>query len=229
MFQKTLRWSEMLGLFVGGPLLISAFPGVLGGGRLFIFLLFMGGVCGVGLLIDKQFDNKQLWNAKPIKDALGLIIVRWVACSIVLVALFGLLSGTRLPGLTLEVPTGLYRIFRFDDPRMRFLPLLIALFYPWLSVYPQNLIFRAYFCQRYEPILGRGWAMLMINAGAFSFGHFMFNNWVVLLLTFCGGLLFTHTYLKHRSLLLAVIEHALYGIFCFFLGIGVFLLYGASG
>lgn len=109
------------------------------------------------------------------------------------------------------------------------LPLIITLFYPWISVYPQNVIYRAFFCHRYRAILGGGWSLILLNAAAFSFGHVMFNNWVVLLLTFVGGLVFTRTYLKSRSLLLASIEHALYGLFCFYLGIGVFLVYGASG
>jgi membrane protease YdiL (CAAX protease family) len=70
--------------------------------------------------------------------------------------------------------------------------------------------------------------LILVNALAFSYIHVMFNNWVVLLLTFVGGIIFTRTYLRSRSLLLATIEHAMYGLFCFYLGIGVFLLYGAS-
>lgn len=218
----------MLALFVGGPILLSSIPGILRGGRLFLFLLFMGGVCAVGLYLDKKFDRRKLWNIKPVKSAMGWIVFRWALCCVVLVALFGLFSGNELPGLTIAVPTGLFSIF-YRDGVPRWLPLAIMLGYPWLSVYPQNVIYRAFFCQRYRPILGGGWGLILVNAAMFSFGHVMFNNWVVLLLTFIGGLIFTRTYLKHRSLLLATIEHAMYGIFCFFLGIGVFLLYGASG
>lgn len=108
------------------------------------------------------------------------------------------------------------------------LPIVITVFYPWLSVYPQNVIYRAFFCHRYRPILGSGWPLVFVNAAAFSFGHIMFNNWVVILLTLVGGVIFTRTYLKSRSLLLATTEHAIYGLFCFYLGVGVFLVYGAS-
>ncbi len=217
----------MLALFIGVPVLLWQFPGILGGPTLFGFLWGMGLLCCIGLFFDKKFDRKKLWNAKPLADAMGWIVFRWLIACVLLTAVFGLLSGRALPGLSIPVPTGLFGIFRI--PEFRWLPLLITLFYPWVSVYPQNVIYRAFFCQRYRPILGGGWLLIVVNAAAFSLGHVMFNNWVVLALTFIGGLLFTRTYLKHRSLLLATIEHSLYGLFCFYIGVGVFLLYGASG
>lgn len=223
-----MRWLEMLLLFVGGPALLWKLPGILGGSRLFLFLMIAGVACAVGLYFDKKFDRKKLWNAKPIPRAMGWMVIRWAIACVLLTTLFGLFAGYQVPTLSIPVPTGLFSIFYRDDvPRI--LPLLIFVFYPWVSVYPQNVIYRAFFCQRYRPILGGGWTLIVVNAAAFSFGHVMFNNWVVLALTFVGGLIFTRTYLKHRSLLLATIEHAMYGLFCFYLGVGVFLLYGASG
>lgn len=251
--QKSLRWLEMLALFVGVPLFIWQFEGVLGGPRLFLFLWIMGILCAIGLFFDKTFDHRKLWNAKAVRPAMSWVVGRWAICCVVLTALFGLLSGRVLPGLSLAVPTGFWRVFKFEpSPRVVdwiqaqsalatwlpdvllmlypfLLPSIITLFYPWVSVYPQNMIYRAFFCQRYRPILGPGWGLILINAVLFSLGHIMFNNWIVLLLTFVGGIIFTRTYLKSHSLLLATIEHAMYGIFCFYLGIGVFLLYGASG
>jgi len=226
--QKGLRWLEMFALFGGGPLLIWMYPGVLGGGRLFFFLMLMGLLCAVGLFYDPKFDRRKLWNAKAVMPAMGWIVGRWLLLCVLLMGAFGLMSGRALPYLPIDIPTGLFSIFHREDLPW-FLPLMIFIFYPWVSVYPQNVIYRAFFCQRYRPILGGGWGLILVNAMAFSFGHVMFNNWVVLALTFVGGLIFTRTYLKSRSLLLATIEHAMYGLFCFFLGIGVFLLYGASG
>ena len=159
---------------------------------------------------------------------MGWVVGRWVVFCIVLTAAFGLLSGRQLPGLALAVPSRLFSIFN-NEQVPEWLPLGITLGYAWVSVYPQNLIYRAFFCQRYRPILGAGWGLILINAAAFAFCHIIINNWVVLLLTFIGGIVFTRTYLKSRSLLLSSIEHTMYGLFCFYLGIGVFLLYGASG
>ena len=226
--QKAFRYLEMLALFVGGPTLLWALPGVLGGRRLFLFLLACGLLCAVGLYFDRQFDRQKLWNTKPIGDAMGWIVIRWLIACVLLTALFGLFAGRVLPSLPIPVPTGLFGIFRAEH-LPRYLPLLILLFYPWVSVYPQNVIYRGFFCQRYRPIFGGGWGLILVSAVAFSFGHIMFNNWIVLALTFVGGLIFTRTYLKHRSLLLATIEHAMYGLFCFYLGVGVSLLYGAPG
>ncbi len=226
--QKTFRWVEMLALFGGGPMLLWYYDGILGGSRLFAFLLLMGAACTVGLFFDTKFDRTKLWNARPISEAMGWIMLRWLMACMLLTAMFGLFSGVQLPGLSMPVPTGLFGIFLIEAEDYRWLPLIIFLFYPWVSVYPQNVIFRAFFCQRYRSILGPGWGLIIVNALAFSFGHVMFNNWIVLALTFVGGMIFTRTYLKHRSLLLATIEHAMYGLFCFYLGIGVFLLYGAS-
>jgi len=226
--KKVLRWVELLALFVGGPMLLRALPGVLGGPRLFFFLLLMGAGCAVGLVFDKYFDRRKLWNARALPGAMGWMVLRWLlACAAVTTA-FGLMSGRVVPSLPIAVPTGLFMIFQRDDLPW-YLPLAILLFYPWVSVYPQNVIYRAFFCQRYRPILGEGWAMIVVNAAAFSLGHIMFNNWVVLALTFLGGLIFTRTYLRTGSLFTTTIEHALYGTFCFYLGIGIFLLYGASG
>lgn len=225
--QKALRWLEMVVLFGGGPLLLWAIPGILGGPGLFLFLMLTGLLCAIGLLLDPKFDRKKLWNRKAVMPAMGWVVARWIVAGAVMVGVFGLMSGRELPGLSLAVPTGLFSIF-YRENLPPWLPLLILLFYPWVSVYPQNVIYRAFFCQRYRPILGASWGLIFVNALAFSFGHIMFNNWVVLLLTFVGGLIFTRTYLRSRSLLLATIEHAMYGLFCFYLGIGVFLLYGAS-
>lgn len=218
----------MLALFGGGPVLLWMFPVVLGVGGLFIFLMAMGLCCAVGLFFDKKFDRNKLWNAKAVMPAMGWVVGRWLLCCVLLTAVFGLMSGRVLPGLSIAVPTGLFSIFHREGLPV-WLPLLILVFYPWVSVYPQNVIYRAFFCQRYRPILGGGWGLILVNALAFSFGHVMFNNWVVLVLTFVGGLIFTRTYLRSRSLLLATIEHAMYGLLCFYLGIGVFLRYGVSG
>ena len=250
---KTWRWCEMIALFVGGPMLLWSLPGVLAGPRLFLFLLAIGLLCTVGLFFDTKFDRHKLWNAQPIGRAMGRIVLRWAIACALLTALFGLFAGRVLPSLPIPVPTGLFGIFYRQPPTAfvqwvdtqawmpawlsslvldafpMLVPTLILLLYPWLSVYPQNVVYRAFFCQRYRPILGGGWVLIVANAAAFALGHVMFNNWVVLGLTFVGGLLFTHTYLKHRSLLLATIEHAMYGLYCFYLGIGIFLLYGATG
>ncbi|MEM9021403.1 MAG: CPBP family intramembrane glutamic endopeptidase [Planctomycetota bacterium] len=229
-------WAELLLLFVGGPILLTIFPWVLGGGRLFPFLWISALACMIVLFRDRSFDRGRLWIQQPtvgdaaaasgsrrtrLLDHLGWIALRWVILGLLIIFVYGLFAGKVVLGL--RVPVEVYGLPR----RMPGLFFTIAVFYPWVSVYPQNVIYRAFFCHRYAPILGGGWPMILVNAALFSFGHFMFGNWIVLALTFVGGILFTRTYLRSGSMLLSVIEHALYGVLCFSIGIGVYLLYGA--
>lgn len=243
----------MLVVFGGAPLLLWRSPQIFKGGGLFLFLTTMSLACGLALFFDKTFDRRKFWNAKAVMPAMGWVVGRWIIAAVVLTTLFGLTSGHRLPGLRIAVPTEFWRVFKFE-PSATFIawadsqatlatwlpdmlvgaypyifPLLIFVFYPLISVYPQNVIYRSFFCHRYRAILGGDWVLIFVSAIAFSFGHIIVNNWVVLLLTLVGGIIFTRTYLKSRSLLLASIEHAMYGLFCFYLGVGVFLIYGASG
>lgn len=213
----------MVLLFVGGPVLLWRVPGILGAGLLFPLLWAGGAASLVYLLRDEAFERKKLWNFRVAYGRFGVVLARWMILSAIVLLLFGLAAGQRIGGL--QFPSGLFGLPR----EITALWAVIMLAYPWFSVYPQNLIYRAFFCQRYAPLLGSRTAMIGTNALLFSFGHVMFGNWVVLLLTLVGGALFTRTYLKHQSLLLATIEHALYGCFCFSVGIGIFLLYGASG
>lgn len=99
--------------------------------------------------------------------------------------------------------------------------------YPIVSVIPQGIIWRRFVLQRYEPLFGSGPLMLLMAATAFCFVHLIFLNVEALIVTFVGGLLFTHTYMKTRSLMTAAIEHAMYGGWAFTCGFGRFL-YGGT-
>jgi membrane protease YdiL (CAAX protease family) len=101
------------------------------------------------------------------------------------------------------------------------------LLYPLVSVYPQELLYRAFFFHRYQPLFGSGWIMLLASACAFGFVHILFANWLAVGLCFVGGLLFAFTYQKSGSLLLTCIDHALFGNFIFTIGLGQFFYHGA--
>ena len=75
--------------------------------------------------------------------------------------------------------------------------------YPLLSVFPQGIIYRNWFVHRYRDLFGDSGLMILVAALAFSFVHIIFINWVALVLTFVGGIMFTGTYIRHRSGLLA--------------------------
>lgn len=113
----------------------------------------------------------------------------------------------------------------FDLPRQTpVFWLFFVLLYPVLSVYPQELLFRAFFFRRYISLLQNRWLLILVNAIFFSWMHIVFDSAVALLYTFVGGLYFAHTYQKTGSLRLVCLEHSLYGILLVSIGHGRDLL-----
>ncbi|WP_290468664.1 CPBP family glutamic-type intramembrane protease [Lacinutrix sp. MedPE-SW] len=101
--------------------------------------------------------------------------------------------------------------------------LVILFVYSAFSVYPQELIYRTFYFQRYKNLFKSEHLFIFINAIVFSLAHIFFRNTLVILLTFLGGLLFAFTYNKTKSTLLVSIEHAIYGSWLFTVGMGEML------
>jgi membrane protease YdiL (CAAX protease family) len=98
--------------------------------------------------------------------------------------------------------------------------LLVMILYPIFYVYPQELMYRAYFFHRFKPLFGGGASMVAASAALFGFVHINFGNWISVVLTTFGGFLFSMTYRRSGSLLLTCLEHAIFGDFIFTIGIG---------
>ena len=105
--------------------------------------------------------------------------------------------------------------------------LLLLVLYPLLSVLPQELIFRTYFFHRYKRIMPHKTVRIFTSAFVFALAHVVYANWVAVLLAFLGGLLFSYTYAQSRSTFVCVIEHSLWGLWMFTLGVGQYLDSGA--
>ena len=101
--------------------------------------------------------------------------------------------------------------------------ILILFFYSVFSVYPQELLYRTFFFQRYKNLFKNETLFILVNAILFSVAHLLFKNELVLFLTFIGGILFAITYKKTKSTLLVSIEHAIYGCWLFTVGMGSML------
>ncbi len=101
--------------------------------------------------------------------------------------------------------------------------LVILFVYSVFSVYPQELIYRTLFFERYAVLFQSTSFAIVLNAVVFSLAHIMFKSTLVLVLTFLGGLLFALTYTKTKSTLLVSIEHAIYGSWLFTVGMGTML------
>ncbi|MFW5658131.1 MAG: CPBP family intramembrane glutamic endopeptidase [Bacteroidota bacterium] len=118
-------------------------------------------------------------------------------------------------------------MYIFDKEHLYFLPrtniiiwLGVAFLYPIWSVIPQELIYRAYFFKRFAFFFKNEIWLILVNAFLFSFAHIIFNNWIAVTLTFLGSIMFARTYIKSKSLLVVFIEHTLYGVMIFTIGLG---------
>lgn len=166
--------------------------------------------CLVALLRDPTFDRNRLWNAAPLSRHLLPMLGLFLAAAVLLTFLVRLYA----PNLFLALPR--------THPGMWSLVLVL---YPLLSVYPQALIYRAFFFHRYRPLLAgsartQAWLLILASAATFALMHLVFRNWVALALTFPGGLLFAWRYLRTESLCVSWLEHALYGCLLFTIGLG---------
>lgn len=101
----------------------------------------------------------------------------------------------------------------------------ILLVYTFLSVWPQEIIYRTFFFERYDVVFKNKTLFIFINAIVFSLAHLFFRNTLVSILTFIGGIIFGYTYLKYRSTTAVSIEHALYGNWLFTVGMGQMLAF----
>lgn len=144
-------------------------------------------------------------NLKPI-------LLRYVGAIAILFACTAIMEPQRLFSFPMQRPV---------------LWAVVMLFYPLLSVIPQEVIFRPFFYKRYGALFHSPRLMLMASSAAFAFAHVLFQNWVAVLLCFAGGALFGQTYERTRSLAVVWFEHALYGCFIFTIGLGHYFYHGS--
>jgi membrane protease YdiL (CAAX protease family) len=158
------------------------------------------------------FVRTTFWSADPLQERQYLpVLLRRLAVAAILLLLYAVVF----------LPDSL-----FDLPRRApgFLLLMIA-GYTVLSVYPQEILFRAFFFRRYRPLFPHGHTMVLANTLLFCWMHVAFANFTAMWLTLVGGGFFAMTYRKTRSLRLVCLEHALYGAMLFTLGYGRFFFY----
>tara|TARA_B100001179_G_C18597592_1_gene408053 strand:- start:618 stop:1253 length:636 start_codon:yes stop_codon:yes gene_type:complete len=118
-------------------------------------------------------------------------------------------------------PENVFRIITEDI----LLWLLIFFVYSVGSVVPQEIIYRNFFFFRYQKLFSSKNFLIVTNAFFFSISHMFLQSWLVLVITFVGGLLFAITYSKTKSTFLVSLEHATYGLWLFTVGIGSVLAF----
>ena len=205
-----LRLAEFAALFFVVPLLLTfrVIPV-----HIILFLLAAGVVCLVVLLFDRRFPRRRLWDSSHFLRRLAVVVAVFIVFGGVLAGLVAWLLPEHFLSLVRTRPA---------------LWQMIMILYPLLSVYPQEVIYRAFLFHRYRTIFPRPWMLVCASAVSFGFVHVYFWNWLAVVLSLAGGFLFAWTYQRTGSLLMAIIEHALYGCLIFTVGLGGFFFHGTA-
>lgn len=213
---------EVFAAYILGPLLI----------RLDIIpikamhaLIFGGTLAAIVVLLrDRDFKRGQLANTSGFVARLPLLLRVFAICIPILAGLMALMLFAKDQGwIAMPPEVGWFALLR-NKP---YIYALVMIGYPILSVYPQEIIYRALFFQRYAPAFGSIPAAVAANALLFGWAHVVFRNPVAIVLTVAGGVIFSITYMRTKSLLAAAFEHTLYGCLLFTLGFGWYFFGGS--
>jgi membrane protease YdiL (CAAX protease family) len=174
-------------------------------------LWILASYCLYRLLTDDEFNRKRLWNPRAFPDKILQILAIFSACA--------LLVGA---GVYLMIP---HQLFDYVRRTPAFWAVLMVM-YPILSVYPQGIVYRAFFFERYRGLFSNPRILIGMSAVAFSFAHIIFGNPIAVAFTLIGGVLFAWRYSATGSLLTSAFEHALYGCWMFTIGLGAYFYHG---
>lgn len=199
---KFLLWLEMVVLFVVPPLLIIEKilpPAAIIPG---LWVLTLYSVIILRLNKEPIFEVEH-GNMKPIYQ-------RYI--------LLSLFTTLILFAIGYEA---LFELF-YVNP---FMLLAIAIFYPLFSALPQEILFRRFFFYRYNGLINKE-GLLTLGALLFAYVHLPFGNYIAVIGSFIGGILFTRSYILTGSIRASWIEHSLYGVSIFAVGLGQYFYHG---
>lgn len=204
------RWLELVTLFAVMPV-ITVFVIDDPETWLMPLLVFWGGVCLYLLLQDPSFKRFRLWHTQAFSAHLKACFLWFLPAALFISVLFFYLRRD----LWFMLPSHNTELW-----------LVTLLIYPIISVLPQELIFRTYFFHRYKQIIPGKHYRLGLSAASFALAHAIYGNWIAVVVSLVGGLLFGYRYIQTRSTLIVVLEHSIWGMYLFTLGVGVFFLSG---
>lgn len=197
-------------MFLAMPVALA----VLKPGNVLYSILWVTAILSAFWLLRHGWDFRRDWNWQAVtKPVMHSIATKFVPLSIVL-TLFAYFA----------IPEHIFK-FPLTRPGMW---LAVMVFYPLLSVLPQEVLFRSFFFRRYAALFASERSMLIASALSFGWMHVFLHNWVAVVFSAAGGFIFTRTYQKTRSLAAVTIEHALYGCFIFTLGMGYYFYHGIA-
>ena len=200
-------WIEWTLLFIGVPVALRIWwqPSLF-----FLVLVAATLIAVVSLLYLRKFDRRAFWRGISSRGELRQlkkILLRFGVCAVL------------LAGFVFFIYPDNFFNMPFEEP---YLWIAIMIIYPLLSVYPQELIYRAFFFERYRRLFPNSWSTVLVSGIVFGLIHIIYQNPLAVLLTLVGGIFFAETFARTRSLRLVWLEHALYGCLIFTIGLGEF-------
>jgi hypothetical protein len=213
MFSAFLRRPqiEFLVIFVGMPIVLY----VVQPDQLLLPLLWFFAFLAQRMLRHHyQISLSQEWNLAALnREELARIMLRFVPFAVALTAFTWFMKPEQL----FIIPQSNIQLW-----------FAILIFYPLLSVFPQELIYRSYFFKRYLIWPVGSMQRVVLNAFAFGWLHIVLHNWVAVVFSAIGSLLFTQTYQRTKSLAAVCFEHSLYGCYIFTVGLGYYFYHGVK-
>jgi len=208
---KVRAWIEFVALYVALPPILLAVRTATNGSMPVLPVLWVAALSAACVLRVKYGWGRTAFVGAGRRSDWRMIAVRigWVGSALAV----GLLAVA--PTHLLELPRHNLRLWG-----------LVMVCYPLLSVYPQGILYRGLFYERYAHLFGTERGAWWGGAVVFAWMHVVFANAWAMILTFVGALLFNRTYRRSGSLLASGIEHAAYGQLAFTLGWGRFLYHG---
>ncbi|HRI89628.1 MAG TPA: CPBP family intramembrane metalloprotease, partial [Candidatus Hydrogenedentes bacterium] len=132
------------------------------------FLILVTLVCVAILLRDKTFDRASLWNAGAVRAGLPRVIALFCVAACGIGALVAVLAPDTLFALVKRSPL---------------LWAMIMVLYPLFSVYPQELVYRAFFAHRYSALFSNTMVRILASSLAFGYMHIVFRNEIAVVMT----------------------------------------------
>lgn len=201
---------EYMGCFLAYPLLLLPFSikGV------YVWLWLACIICVWWLYKHARWNHKKDWKTNTFRQELPIIFYRFLPLAAGMLIFTWMYDPVRL----------------FDFPLHHFGAWVGVMFaYPIISVFPQEVLFRSFFHRRYRMLFQSHGSILAASALTFGWAHIVMNNWVAVVFSAMGGLIFASTYERTKSLAIVCFEHALYGCYVFTIGLGWYFYHAGGG
>ena len=207
---KWVLYTELVLVFIVVPLLFGL--RVIHYSRVLVPLLLLCIPATLWLGKTSGLSRETFWSVDPAGERkyLHILLPRFILMGILLITV-----------TTFSIPDHLFNLpFSHPEKWLVLLGMYIA-----FSVYPQELLFRAFFFRRYKSLFASGEKLLIANAILFGWLHVAFGNFTSMWLSLVAGGIYALTYQKTRSLRLVCFEHALYGSLTLSVGYARYFIY----